>query len=153
MAIDSQVQQQASNPNTPAEKLRELADCDDATIRQLVVVNPNTPTEILWRLGKEFPECLLENPVLPLLGLENLNLVDVIPIDTLICLFKLETVPDYLKQGLIHAKVQVREAICASSLGTAPLTQQRFAIANNSNTPLDLLKSKGLPLVTLSHDD
>jgi len=111
MAIDSQMRQQASNPNTPPEQLRELADCEDSTIRQLVVVNPNTPTEILWRLGEEFPAQLLENSVLPLLALEKLNLVDVIPIDTLICLVKLETLPDYLKQGLIHAKVQVREAI------------------------------------------
>ncbi|NES98910.1 MAG: hypothetical protein F6K32_27845, partial [Desertifilum sp. SIO1I2] len=51
MAIDSQVRQQASNPNTPPEQLRELAVCEDVAIRQLVVANPNTPTEVLWELG------------------------------------------------------------------------------------------------------
>ncbi|MDA0208563.1 MAG: hypothetical protein OT478_00015 [Cyanobacteria bacterium FC1] len=81
----------ASNPNTPPEQLRELATCEDVAIRQLVTANPNTPTEVLWKLGKEFPAQLLENPLLPLLFLENPSLF--IPSNTLVSLFQLERVP------------------------------------------------------------
>ncbi|NES98908.1 MAG: hypothetical protein F6K32_27835, partial [Desertifilum sp. SIO1I2] len=82
---------------------------DILTSCQLVVANPNTPTEVLWQLGKEFPQQLLENPVLPLLFLERLNLINEIPTDTLVSLFNLETVPDYLQQGLLQANVWIRE--------------------------------------------
>ncbi|MCD8487257.1 MAG: hypothetical protein LRZ84_11145, partial [Desertifilum sp.] len=105
------LEQLASNPNTPPEKLRELATCEDIAIRQLVVANPNTPTEVLWRLGKLFPAQLLENPLLPLLFLENPNLIAQIPDETLLRLFELETVPDYLYQRLTQAKLNVRQAI------------------------------------------
>ncbi|MDI9635845.1 hypothetical protein QM565_08615 [Geitlerinema splendidum] len=149
MAIDSQLLQQASNPNTPPEQLRELATCEDVAIRQLIVANPNTPTEVLWELGKEFPEQLLENPVLPLLCLENLNLVNVIPIDTLICLFELETVPDYLQHGLLKASVDLREVLVENSnvsvsilvlLAEDPEKEVRREIAKKTNTPVHLLE-------------
>ncbi|MDK3155129.1 hypothetical protein QPK87_00810 [Kamptonema cortianum] len=149
MAIDSQLLQQASNPNTPPEQLRELATCEDVAIRQLVVANPNTPTEVLWRLGKLFPAQLLENPLLPLLFLENPNLIVQIPDETLVRLFELETVPDCLYQRLTQAKLNVRRAI-AKNLNTPvpwlehlaqdPEEWVRGAIALNPKTPIPWLE-------------
>ena len=48
-----------------------------------LATNPNTPTEVLLNLGAEFPEQLLDNPVFFLLLLENLNLVEQMPVTTL----------------------------------------------------------------------
>lgn len=49
----------------------------------ILATNPNTPTEVLLNLGAEFPEQLLDNPVFFLLLLENLNLVEQMPVTTL----------------------------------------------------------------------
>lgn len=69
----------ASNVNTEPELLRELAASKDDATRQNVVSNPNTPTDVLWKLGEEFPLKLWENPVFSLLLLENPNLIEEIP--------------------------------------------------------------------------
>lgn len=61
----------AKNPSTPAEKLEQLSHSCDAITRQYVTANPNTPTNILLKLGAEFPEQLIDNHVLPLLFLKN----------------------------------------------------------------------------------
>ncbi|MBD2312382.1 HEAT repeat domain-containing protein [Desertifilum sp. FACHB-1129] len=147
MAIDSQLLQQASNPHTPPEQLRELAAYEDVAIRQLVVVNPNTPTEVLWELGKEFPAQLLENPLLPLLFLENPSLF--VPLDTLVNLFQLERVPCYLKQAFLRQNVELQQRIAQNfnmpvsffewlTQSSEPLV--RWAIAQNPYIPLSTIE-------------
>src|ERR687885_2541233 len=63
--------QVALNPSTPPELLQKLAKSGNATTRLHVAANPNTPTKVLLNLGSEFPEALLDNPIFPLLLLEN----------------------------------------------------------------------------------
>ena len=53
----------ASNPNTKPQVLRELASSRSCNLRRLVAKNPNTPTDVLWQLGVDFPEAILENPI------------------------------------------------------------------------------------------
>jgi hypothetical protein len=53
----------AENHAAPAELLRELSSSGNKNIRSAVTSNPNTPVDLLLRLGAEFPEKLLENPV------------------------------------------------------------------------------------------
>ena len=84
----------ASDPGTAPALLAELGGSSDRITRQNVAANPNTPTEVLLKLGAEFPEQLLENPIFSLLLLENPNLTAVIPYDTLVNLLKCEIVPD-----------------------------------------------------------
>jgi hypothetical protein len=83
----------AADPSTDPEILRKLEYSSDPAIREAVTLNPNTPVEVLLRLGAEFPAQFLDNPLFPLLLLENPNLHSEIPIKTLASLVKQENVP------------------------------------------------------------
>ncbi|MEH2127971.1 hypothetical protein [Nostoc sp.] len=108
----TQAQLVAAEPSTDPELLRELALSSDKIIRQLVAGNPNTPADVLLRLGAEFPSELLDNPVLPLLLLENLNLVAEIPLNTLRSILRQENVPVYiLEQAAEKADLEVQLAL------------------------------------------
>jgi 3-methyladenine DNA glycosylase AlkC len=66
----------AQNPSTPSELLRKLASSGEAIARSRIAANPNTPIEVLQELADEFPKEVLDNPVFPLLSLENPNILD-----------------------------------------------------------------------------
>ena len=90
----------AFDPCTAPDVLGELGRSSDRITRQNVAANPNSPTEVLLKLGEEFPEQLLENPIFSLLLLENPNLIAEIPYNTLLSLLKCETVPvSFLEWG------------------------------------------------------
>jgi len=95
----------ANNPATPVDVLTTLAKSSDRALGarfhdrptlKAIVANPNTPTEVLMRLGIEFPFELLENCVFNLLLLENPNFISEMPADTLQALLMLSTVPAYI---------------------------------------------------------
>ncbi|MEH1943278.1 MAG: hypothetical protein V7L01_24075 [Nostoc sp.] len=105
----TQAQLAATEPSTDPELLRELALSTDKITRQSVAGNPNTPSDVLLKLGAEFPSQLLDNPVFPLLLLENLNLVAEIPLPTLRSILKQENVPVYiLEQVADRADLEVQ---------------------------------------------
>jgi hypothetical protein len=54
----------------------------DIKVREAVVGNPNTPVELLFDLGAEFPSRLLANPIFMLLLLEKPDLLLDIPTKT-----------------------------------------------------------------------
>jgi hypothetical protein len=83
----------ATNPNTDPQLLCKIAAGKDWELRRLVASNPNTPTDILWRLGIDFPEAILSNPIFKLLQLEHINLAAEIPPATLTSLLQCEQVP------------------------------------------------------------
>jgi hypothetical protein len=85
--------QMAINPNTNPQLLRQIATGKDWELRQLVARNPNTPTDILWELGIDFPEAILNNPIFELLQLEQLQLAAEIPHSTLTSLLQCDRVP------------------------------------------------------------
>jgi hypothetical protein len=62
----------ATNVNTSSDSLLKLEEFKSVKIKQALAANPNSPIELLLRLSKDFPEQVLNNPVLPLLLLENL---------------------------------------------------------------------------------
>ena len=66
-----QARQLAQDETTAPEILAELARHEDSLTRQYVAANPNTPTEILLSICKEFPNEVINNSVIPLLLLEN----------------------------------------------------------------------------------
>ena len=86
--------EEAKLETTQSDRLRELATSNDDTIRKAVTSNPNTPTDILWQLGAEFPEQLLTNPLFDLLLLENPNLFGDMPRETLISLLDCRILPE-----------------------------------------------------------
>jgi hypothetical protein len=85
--------QLAGDPTTKPHVLRKLATETDWQLRQLVASNPNTPTDVLWQLGIDFPEAILNNPIFELLQLEQLDLVATIPHPTLTSLLQCDLVP------------------------------------------------------------
>ncbi|WP_310429838.1 hypothetical protein [Chamaesiphon sp. VAR_48_metabat_135_sub] len=85
--------QMATNPNTNPQLLRKIATEKDWELRRLVASNPNTPTDVLWQLGIDFPEAILSNPIFELLQIEQLQLVAEIPNSTLISLLQCERAP------------------------------------------------------------
>jgi hypothetical protein len=90
---DLQAAEKANNPQTSPQILRQLANDSDWQIRRLIANNPNTPTDLLWHLGIDFPEAVLGNPIFPLLQLEHLRLAAEIPPCTLTSLLQCPEVP------------------------------------------------------------
>ncbi|MEH1811314.1 MAG: hypothetical protein V7K26_18655 [Nostoc sp.] len=61
----------ASAVDTSVVVLEELSLHPQPEVRHAVARNPNTPTEVLLKLGKEFPDAITANPIFNLLLLEN----------------------------------------------------------------------------------
>ena len=102
----------ANNPCATPELLRELANSSDATTRKNVAGNPNTPTEALQQLGDEYPKEVLDNPVLPLLFLENPKILDEIFQQNILWNMVLDAqTPTQVLEMLVYSKhTQVAEA-------------------------------------------
>ncbi|MEW6491455.1 MAG: hypothetical protein AB1589_02730 [Cyanobacteriota bacterium] len=119
-------QRVAQNPTTPPEVVRKLSESRDLTIRSYVTANPNTPTEVLLNLGAEFPLQLLDNPIFSLWLLENPNLGEQIPLNTLVSLLKCETVPVFfLERAANHTNRQVLLAV-AMNLQTSTVVLEKL---------------------------
>jgi hypothetical protein len=117
--------QMAINPNTDPQLLRQLAASENWDLRRVIASNPNTPTDLLWELGIDFPEVILANPIFELLQLEHLNLAAEIPHATLTSLLQCDRVPRAFMDYAVN--------------------QQDYslwlAIAYNPQTPSTLLKN------------
>jgi Leucine rich repeat variant len=61
----------ASSNAATADELRSLAKDGDRAVRAAVAGNPNTPTEVLLKLGEEFPDEITANPIFNILLLED----------------------------------------------------------------------------------
>lgn len=108
----------AADPTTASDQLIKLAYTNDRRILERIAGNPNAPTELLLQLGAEFPEQLLNNPILPLLCLEQVNQVNKIPLKTLCRLLKQPNIPEHFFE--LGVKSQNWEAI--TCLGMNPQT-------------------------------
>lgn len=86
----------AQNIAAPPDLLSKLARHDSKAVRKAVTGNPNTPVITLFVVGEYFPQELLNNPVFPLLTLENLKSVENISSDTLASLIQQPQVPEFL---------------------------------------------------------
>ncbi len=118
--------------STDPELLRQLAVSSDPALRVAVAANPNTPPDVLLKLGAEFPAQLLDNPVFSLLLLENLNLVEEIPLPTLRSILRQENVPLYiLEKAADKADLQVQQAL-ATNVQTPREVLQRLTQSRNA---------------------
>ncbi len=115
----------AIDPNSDSQSLRKIATGKDWELRRLVASNPNTPTDVLWQLGLDFPEAILINPIFQLLQLEQLQLAAEVPYATLTCLLQCERVPRNFMEYAV--------------------SQQDYglwlAVAYNAHTPSQLLEN------------
>jgi hypothetical protein len=85
--------QQAADVNTHPSILLELAK-KNSELARIVATNPNTPVEELVFLGADYPSELINNPIFPLLILENPNLFQEMPVETLNSIVQLDDVPE-----------------------------------------------------------
>ncbi len=94
--------QTALDPHTNPGILRQLAIEPDGQLRRKIASNPNTPTDLLWQLGVDFPEAILANPIFDLLQLEHLDLATKIPPATLTSLLRCDRVPIALMEYAVN---------------------------------------------------
>jgi hypothetical protein len=122
----------AAEPTTNPEILRELALFDDEKTREAVVSNANSPPEVLVQLGEQFPSQFLDNPVFPLLLLENPNFIRELPLFTLWSILQQENVPEYiLEQAADKADAPVQLAL-ANNVKTSKAILNRLNQSRNS---------------------
>ncbi|BAY13823.1 hypothetical protein [Calothrix sp. NIES-2098] len=89
----------AKDIHTTPELLTELAGHEDLQVRQAVAGNPNAPIDVLFQLAGEFPQEFLENPILPLLQLENPEFHTLIPYSVIQIILACEDTPeDWLRR-------------------------------------------------------
>lgn len=105
-------QQLACDPATSPVLLRKLAGSSDGILRQCVASNSNTPIDALQKLGAEFPEQVLANPIIPLLFLENHKILDELLPETILKNVAIDVdTPTEILGMLVHsAKVPIQEA-------------------------------------------
>lgn len=122
----------AAEPTTNPEILRELALFDDEKTREAVVSNANSPPEVLVQLGEQFPSQFLDNPVFPLLLLENPNFIRELPLNTLRSILTQENCPEYiLEQAADKADLEVQLAL-ANNVKTSKAILSRLNQSRNS---------------------
>lgn len=124
----------ANNESADSELLRELGSHFDPVVRKHLVMNPNTPPEVLLKLVGEFPRQLFNNPAIDLLLIETPNLLAGTSA-TALCSFLKRTVP---VSFLEYAANSLDERV-------------QLAVAMNSQTPKIVLewlaKSQSLRVV------
>ncbi|MCJ8281407.1 MAG: hypothetical protein MJK14_16445 [Rivularia sp. ALOHA_DT_140] len=122
----------AAEPTTDPEILRELALFEDEKTREAVVSNANTSPEVLVQLGEQFPSQFLDNPVFPLLLLENPNFIRELPLFTLRSILTQENCPEYiLEQAADKADSGVQLAL-ANNIKTSKAILNRLNQSRNS---------------------
>src|SRR5579884_3930443 len=99
---------EAANPETPSERLAELAK--QSHLAPIIASNPNTPAKTLFDLADDHPHEFLANPILPLLHLENPSLFAHMYADSALRLLMCEEIPAWLLSLLAqHTHPAVRD--------------------------------------------
>ncbi|MUG98516.1 hypothetical protein F7734_41975 [Scytonema sp. UIC 10036] len=101
----------ATNSSAAPQLLRELGYSADEITRRCVASNPNTPVEDLLELGTEFPEEFLNNPVLPLVVLENPNFLADMPQEALLIMLKHDAVPSWFLEWVANLDSDEHEEV------------------------------------------
>jgi hypothetical protein len=125
----------AATPTTDPVILRKLSGSRDRLTRREIAGNPNTPTDVLWHLIRQYPYQVLENPLFLLIVLENPNWIMEIPETDLHELLQQSSVPE----AIVDAALQHHES-CIRGVAIQ-------AAANNPKTSLHRLEE-----ITLNHD-
>ena len=106
----------SKHPRASAELLEQLSHSSDKATRARVTGNPNTSSETYLRLGAQFPEEFLANPILDLLLIENPTLLHGLP-DTMLVQIMRKPVcpPDFLTWAAAHASAKVQLAVAMNA--------------------------------------
>ncbi|MEM7725225.1 MAG: hypothetical protein AAF208_02495 [Cyanobacteria bacterium P01_A01_bin.45] len=128
----------AANLRAEPKLLEELAVLEDAETRKNVILNPNTPRDILIKLAEEFPDYFFQNSVLELLLLEKPLLPLEIPFWTLLKLLKQDYIPIwFLSAAASHTNTEILE-IVATNPHTPETALLEIAVKSKHNDSLGL---------------
>ncbi|BDA71728.1 hypothetical protein CAL7716_058940 [Calothrix sp. PCC 7716] len=142
-------EQEATSLTTRPERLEELANDYSTTRRVLRIIasNPNTPKEILFKLGEDFTQEIFNNPVLGLLLLENPHLITEMPYNTVISLLKLDSKFEFWAVETVVRRSDWLDIFEKIEIPTRLLKvlahsydyKVRSWVGENSNTPVNIL--------------
>jgi hypothetical protein len=106
----------AKHPRASADLLEKLSHSSDKATGAQVTANPNTPSQTYLRLGAQFPQEFLANPILDLLLIENPALFHELP-DTMLVQIMRKPVcpPDFLTWAAAHASDKVQLAVAMNA--------------------------------------
>lgn len=140
--------QEAQSPMTPPERLAELSQRDEKNIQRALSQNPSTPLDPLFNLGAKYPKELFENPILPLLLLENPAYFAGVNGSLVLAWLRSSAAPEFLLvSAATHPSPRVRAAIADHPNTPVPLLQRlaedrdsniRYAVATNPKLPASI---------------
>jgi hypothetical protein len=134
----------SKDPTTDQQKLLKLQQSYDGITRQNVAGNPNTPIEAIWKLAKEFPYQVIENPVFPLITLGNPQWMMEIDNNDLVELLNQPQVPDeFLRAATYHEDVYIRELAARAEIQDQSVTTERLE---------EIILSHGCLYLEIVHD-
>jgi hypothetical protein len=141
---------EAKDPNTRPTRLAELSQSKDPCVVEAVAKNPGTPPERLLLLAQKYPAQFLENPVLPLLLLENPNALHALKKGAARELLRVSAGPPAWLFGALaaHADEYVRSCI-AESPNTPIATLELLAIDSHENVRSRVAANLKTPMATL----
>jgi hypothetical protein len=112
----------AATPTTDPVILRKLSGSRDRLTRQAVAGNPNTPTDVLWSLIRQYPYQVLENPLFLLIVLENPNWIMEIPATDLHELLKQSSVPEAIVDAALQHHQSYIQGVAIQAAANSPET-------------------------------
>jgi hypothetical protein len=147
--------EKAANPESPPALLRVLAR--NVKSAKYVTTNPNAPLDLLYQLGEIFPQEFLENPIFPLLLLENPNFLNDLPMPTLRALLSLRTLPTIILEWAAKSYERDVKKLVAKHPATPQeiiekLTKDVFLwreLAQNPSSPPEFLERLVAPRVII----
>jgi hypothetical protein len=152
----------AQNPSAPPDVLQQFVEVfnQDPALIKRVISNPNTPAEALIRYGWSQPEALLQNPIFPILLLEDPLVIEKIPAPTLEKILALPEAPmQFLEHHVGHTNPYIQARIAAHPLtpiaSLQTLLEKEFhsvlvmpSLARNENLTVEMIERLG----THKHD-
>jgi hypothetical protein len=117
----------SKDPTSDHQILLKLQRSFDRITRQNIAGNPNTPIEAIWKLAKEFPYQVIENPVFPLITLGNPQWIMEIDKNDLVELMHQPQVPDeFLRAATYHEDTYIRELAARAEVQDQSVTTERL---------------------------
>lgn len=138
--------EQAKNPEADKEQLQLLSKDSRKAVRRAVAQNPSAPISTLFSLSVEFPREFWENAVLPLLLLENPDLVGQIPAEASAVLLQRSDLPAFFveRTNTQSRHIALRHELAPEVLRVLARDQDpylRAKVAEQRNTPPEVIAS------------
>ena len=142
--------EEAKDPNTKPARLVELSQEQDQKILVALAQNPSTPLDTLLVLAQRYPADFLANPVLPVLLLENPNVLHGCSYEAAKALVELPESPSWVLHSLaLHPEQDLRQHVASNKTTSIAILEAlsrdadggvRRSVATNGNTPLAILE-------------